>query len=124
MQAHENNVIVSAQHFDLSDALKRATHEKTEKLFAHENHIVRLRVDFERNKNGTRPDEFVVRGHIEIRGSDLVASVGTEDPYKSLDKLVVKLDRMLRRRSRLQKVKRKSTHSVEIPAEIPKAYAM
>jgi putative sigma-54 modulation protein len=34
--------------------------------------------------------------------------------------MVNKLDRMLRRKHRLNKVKRKDTHNVEIPADIPK----
>ena len=49
------------------------------------------------------------------------ASDSTEDLYKSIDNLVQKLDRMLRRRSRLNKVRRKDTHLIDIPAQIPKA---
>ena len=50
-----------------------------------------------------------------------MVSVATEDLYKSIDLMVQKLDRMLRRRSRLQRVKRKDTHLIDLPASIPKA---
>ena len=65
--------------------------------------------------------EFIAKGQLEVRGNDHFASADTDDLYKSIDDLVQKLDRMLRRRSRLNKVKRKDTHLVDIPVEIPKA---
>ena len=65
--------------------------------------------------------QFIAKGQLEVRGNDHFASADTDDLYKSIDDLVQKLDRMLRRRSRLNKVKRKHTHLVDIPVEIPKA---
>ncbi|MEM6822709.1 MAG: HPF/RaiA family ribosome-associated protein, partial [Verrucomicrobiota bacterium] len=58
---------------------------------------------------------------LEVRGNDHFVSVATDDLYKSIDQMVHKLDRMLRRRSRLKKVKRKDTHTIDIPVAIPKA---
>jgi len=55
-----------------------------------------------------------------MRGPALNVTVESEDLYKSIDEMVEKLDRMLRRKSRLSRVKRKSTHEVEIPAALPK----
>jgi putative sigma-54 modulation protein len=42
---------------------------------------------------------FAARGHIEISGPDLRASVTTEDAHKSVNLLIDKLDRMIRRRT-------------------------
>ena len=114
-------IIISGVHLDLTPALKEIVEDKFEKLFRHEGQIIRVRVDLEHHANNSKFREFIAKGHIEIHGPSLIATVETEDLYKSIDLLVLKLDRMLRRRSRLRKVKRNHPHDVEIPAEIPKA---
>jgi putative sigma-54 modulation protein len=121
MKNATNDVILSGNHIDLTPNLRTLVNEKLEKLFLHENHIIRIRVDLEYNANSSKQNEYIAKGYIEIKGPDLIASAESDDIVKSLDELVDKLDRMLRRRSRLQKVKRKDTHDVEIPASIPKA---
>ena len=60
--------------------------------------ILRLRIGVELENRGTAR-LFVAKGHIEIQGPDLQASVETEDAYKSVDLLIDKLDRMLRKRT-------------------------
>lgn len=117
----QHDVIISGVHLELTEAIKNMVHEKVEKLFEHEDRIIRLRVELEYNQNITKQKEFIAHGHIEVRGNDHVVSVETEDLYKSIDLMVQKLDRMLRRRSRLDKVKRKHPHSIDIPSAIPKA---
>ena len=115
------DVIITGRHIDLTDALKNIVNEKAVKLFNHDDHIIRLRVELEYNQNVTNLKEFIAKGHIEMRGPGLNATAETEDLYKSVDDMVNKLDRMLRRKHRRDKVKRKDTHNVEIPANIPKA---
>ncbi len=117
----QHDVIISGLHLELTDAMKSIVHEKVEKLFQHEDRIIRLRVELEYNQNVTREEEFIAKGHIEINGAPIVISVATDDLYKSIDLLIDKLDRKLRRRSRLEKVKRKHTHQIDLPADIPKA---
>jgi putative sigma-54 modulation protein len=114
------DVIITGRHIELTDSLKHIVHEKTEKLFNHEQHIIRIRVELEYNQNVTNLKEFIAKGHIEMRGPGLNVTAETEDLYKSVDDMVNKLDRMLRRKHRLSKVKRKHTHAVEIPANLPK----
>jgi putative sigma-54 modulation protein len=114
------DVIITGRHIELTDALKNIVHEKSEKLFNHDDKIIRLRVELEYNQNVTNLKEFIAKGHIEMRGPGLNVSAETEDLYKSIDDMVNKLDRMLRRKHRLIKVKRKDTHNVEIPADLPK----
>jgi putative sigma-54 modulation protein len=120
MTDSKHDLIISGVHLELTDALKEKVKEKMEKLFVHESHIIRIRVELEYNANTTRQKEFIAKGHIEIHGPTMVACVETEDLYRSIDLLAQKLDRMLRRRSRLRKVKRNHPHHVDIPAEIPK----
>jgi len=119
MKDRQNDIIISGHNLDLTDALKKMVIEKVSKLFEHENHIIRIRVELEVGQ--ARAGEYLAKGLIEIKGRDLVANVSSDDLYKSIDLLESKLDRMLRRRSRLRVLKRKQPKGVDIPAEIPKA---
>lgn len=123
MSENVREIILSGNHLDLTDALKSSVNEKLDKLFRHEDSIIRIRVELEYSANRKREREYTAKGIIEVRGPDMVVSVSSDDLYKSIDLLATKLDRKLRRRSRLTKVKRKHTHEVEIPAVIPKATA-
>mgnify|MGYP000066982199 CR=1 FL=1 len=116
----QHDVIVTGRNLELTEAMKEAVHRKVEKLFAHEERIMRLRVELEYNKNVTGQDEQIAKGHIEINGKPLITTEASEDMYTSIDRMVDKLDRMLRRRSRLRKVKRKDVHAVDVPSELPK----
>lgn len=121
MNHSPHDVIISGVHLDLTDALKAATLEKVAILFRHEGHIIRLRVELDHDRTAAPEEEFVAKGHISINGPDLNAGAASDDLYKSIDLMVGKLDRMLRRRSRLRKVKRNHPHDVDIPsAALPK----
>ncbi|NDV61814.1 ribosome-associated translation inhibitor RaiA [Puniceicoccales bacterium CK1056] len=119
MKDRTNDIIISGHNLDLTKALKSMVIEKVSKLFEHENHIIRIRVELS-TRQSNHVKEHLAKGLVEIKGKDLVANVSSEDLYKSIDLLETKLDRMLRRRSRLRVLKRKQPHSLDIPAEIPK----
>lgn len=92
-------------HLTLTDAMRAALAEKTERLLRHEPRIDRIRIDIE--LDATRGREiFVAKGHIEVGGPDLIASVTSEDAYKAVDLLIDKLDRLIRRRTSLFKTRR------------------
>jgi len=120
-QANGNDIIIAGIHMDLTDALKAMVQEKVEKLFRHEDRIIRVKVDLEREHgHDSKDNEYVVKGHIMINGPDMNVAVRDKDCHKAIDLMVGKLDRMLRRRSRLKKVKRKNPRDVDIPASLPK----
>jgi len=120
-QANGNDIIIAGIHMDLTDALKAMVQEKVEKLFRHEDRIIRVKVDLEREHgHDSKDNEYVVKGHIMINGPDMNVAVRDKDCHKAIDLMVGKLDRMLRRRHRLKKVKRKNPHDVDIPASLPK----
>ena len=119
----QHDVIVTGRNVELTDSMKDAVHRKVEKLYDHEEQIIRLRVELEYNKNVTGQDEQIAKGHIEINGKPLITTEASENMYTSIDRMVDKLDRMLRRRSRLRRVKRKDVHSLDIPGQIPKVNA-
>lgn len=118
----QHDVIISGLNMDLTDSIKHMVQTKIEKLYEHEEKIVRARIELEFDPHHkSHEKEYIAKGHLEIRGNDPICSAATDDLYKSIDLMVHKLDRMLRRRSRLNRTKRKTPHLIDIPAQIPKA---
>lgn len=64
--------------------------------------------------------QYTAKGHIEIAGNDIIASEESEDLYKSIDKMVDKLERLLHERTDINKTKRNHPHEIDIPSNIPK----
>jgi len=91
-------VIVSGIHFDLTPALRQAAITKIVAVLRHEKNLVRARIDLELERGRRGEDQFIAKGHLEIKGPDVVAQVESEDAYKSIDLLVDKLSELLRRR--------------------------
>lgn len=118
-----HEVIVSGIHLDLTPSLKTYVREKAERLFRHAERIVRVRVELECDRSPAVGMQFTAKGHIQILGPDLNASVQADDCHKAVSMLIDKLDRMLQRRHQLHRVKRNHPHAVELTATIPKALA-
>lgn len=115
-----SKLIVRGVHLDLTEALRQAVATKAERLLRHNDYIVRIRIDLELDKTKDVNHKFIAKGHIEIGGPDLIASVASEDCYKSIDLLVDKLDRLLERRHGIRKDKRNHPHATDIASELPK----
>ena len=106
-RTHHRELIVSGIHFELTPSLKTFVGEKADRLFRHEERIVRMRVELECDPKETVGTRFKAKGHIAINGPDLNAMVESDECHKAVSLLVDKLDRMLRRRARWQKVRRR-----------------
>jgi putative sigma-54 modulation protein len=115
-----SRIIVRGVHFELTPALQTAAEEKAARLLRHEERIIRIRIDIEHDRRRNPRQAFVAKGHIEIRGPDLIASVDSDEPLTSLDILIDKLDGLLRKRASAAKTRRHHPHGVEIPSELPK----
>src|SRR5687767_9799647 len=89
-------LILRGIHLDLDDATKASIESKVERLFRHEPRILRLRIEVER-AHGDGSWLFIAKGHVEISGPDLQVAVTTENADKSVNLLIDKLDRMIRR---------------------------
>jgi len=120
---NNHELIVSGIHLDLTPSLKTFVQEKAERLFRHEERIVRVRVELECDRSNTTGVQFTAKGHIQIHGPDMNASVQADECHKAVSMLVDKLDRMLQRRHQLHRVKRNHPHAVDLNVEIPKAIA-
>jgi putative sigma-54 modulation protein len=106
---------------DLTPAIKNVVHEKVEKLFKHEENIIRLQIELEYcTRHNSQKERYMAKGHIEIRREPIIVSTISDDLYKSIDDLVQKLDRQLRRRSRMRIVRRKKTRlDTPVPLDLP-----
>jgi len=118
-----HEVIVSGIHLELTPSLKTFVREKAERLFRHEERIIRLRVELECDRNPAAGVQFTAKARIEIHGPDLNASVRADECHKAVAMLIDKLDRMLQRRHQLLRVKRNHPHAVEFAADLPKVTA-
>ena len=116
----ETKFIIRGIHLDLTEALKKITMEKAARLLRHNDHILRIRLDLELDKTRGAKDQFIAKGRIEISGPDLIASVQSEDAYKSVDLLVDKLDALLRERHGRRKDNRNHPHAAELDGQLPK----
>ena len=120
-QNYINDIIVSGIHLELTPSLKTFVHEKAERLFRHEERIVRVRIELECDPKQAVSNRFTAKGHIEIHGPDMNACVQSDEMHKAVDLVIDKLNRMLRRRARLFKVKRKHPHDIDLVTMLPKA---
>lgn len=118
---NNHELIVSGIHLELTPSLKTFVREKAERLFRHEERIVRIRVELECDAKETVGTRFKAKGHIAIHGPDMNATVESDECHKAVSTLIDKLDRMLARRHQLQRVKRNHPHSVELTDALPKA---
>jgi putative sigma-54 modulation protein len=91
-------LILRGIHLHLHAPTKALIKTKAERLFRHEPRIDRVRIDVERDVRG-RSHVFIAKGRVELAGPDLTASVTTDTADASINLLIDKLDRMLRKRT-------------------------
>ena len=114
-------LIIRGIHLNLTDSMKAMIHEKVGRLLRHEPRIDRVRIEVDIDRSKGSKAHFIAKGHIEISGPDMNASVDCEDAYKSVDLLIDKLDGLLRKRHSELKEKRHHPHAVELGGALPKA---
>jgi len=112
----KNNLIISGLHLDLTDALKNIVSDKMDKIFKHEEKIIRARMELDQDsRSSSHKNQFTAKGHLELKGSTITISTSSDNLYKAIDDLIEKLDRGLRRKSRLKRVKRKQISLHDLP---------
>jgi putative sigma-54 modulation protein len=114
---NNHELIVSGIHLDLTPSLKMFVKEKADRLFRHEDRIVRIRVELEFDGKEAVATRFKAKGHITINGPDMNAVVQADECHKAVALLVDKLDRMLGKRHHLKKVRRHNILELA-PAEV------
>ncbi|HTQ30205.1 MAG TPA: ribosome-associated translation inhibitor RaiA, partial [Opitutaceae bacterium] len=92
---NNHDIIVSGIHLELTPSLKTFVQEKAQRLFRHEERIVRLRIELECDPKQAVGHRFAAKGHIEIHGPDMNAMVEADECHKAVSLLIDKLNRML-----------------------------
>lgn len=119
-KSHE--AIVTGIHLELTPSLKHYVQEKVGRLFRHQAHIVRIRVELECDRQHDVAHKFVAKARVELRGPDIICSAESEEMHKSIDLLIDKVDHVLHKRHGQHKDKRNHPHPVEFEGvELPKA---
>ena len=111
---------ISGINLDLTDALKNYVTEKASKLFEHNDRINRANFELEFIPTKDPKNSFVAKASLEIPGPNIILSITSDDLYKSIDELMDKLIRQIRRAHRLEKEKRNHPQEIEIGDDIPK----
>lgn len=119
-EMNPNDLIISGNHIDLTAALKEYVGNKVEKLFRHENRIIRLRVELDGENRVHNERRYTSRGLISINGPEIVATGSDPDLYKAIDEMVRKLDRLLSDRTGMRQEKRDHPHPIDLPSDLPK----
>jgi putative sigma-54 modulation protein len=117
---NNSDLIVSGIHLELTPSLKIFVQEKADRLFRHEERILRVRVELEYDAKQDVGARFKAKGHIAIHGPAMNACVESDECHKAVALLTDKLDRMLSRRAQLFRVKRNHPHAVELGVALPK----
>lgn len=107
-------IAITGIHLELTDAIKDITNHKIRKLFRHSNEISGAKVELECSQHKHNANEFIAKAILSLQGPAIVVKTSTENLYKSIDQLVAKLDRKIRRRTQLLKIKRKNTAALSL----------
>ena len=109
-----HELIVSGIHLDLTPSLKTFVRDKVERLFRHEERIMRLRVELECDPKEQVATRFKAKGHIVMQGPAMNATVEADECHKAVALLTDKLDRMLSRRQQLSRTRRHQERAVAL----------
>ncbi|HVS52394.1 MAG TPA: HPF/RaiA family ribosome-associated protein [Opitutaceae bacterium] len=102
-----SHILIQGIGVEIQPTLYTAAVAKVTKLLRHHRRIIRIRVDFERERARHCSNPASASGRVEISGTDLVARAESSTLSSSLDQLIAKLDRMLRERTK-QRVNRRN----------------
>jgi len=120
MNMEMHDIILSGDGLELTESMKRYAREKASRLFRHDHQIIRIRMEIRLVINKVRSPIFTAQGIVELPGPDLIASVRSSNAYGAIEKMINRIDRMLRHRHRLRRFKRARPHAIDLASAIPK----
>jgi len=118
---NSNPIIITGLGLEVTEALNEKVHHAFAKLFEHETDIMRARVELEHEPHAnSHTNEFVAKGHLELKGTSFNISQKGNDLYVAITELAKKLDRQIRKNHTRKEANRKNIHPVDLDADIPK----
>jgi ribosomal subunit interface protein len=91
-----------------------------EKLLRHNGSIVRVRLDLHESGSHGGRAYHTAKAVVEMRGPDIVVSESTDDLFKSIHRVVDKLDRRLTEHTHRHAEERRHPHAIDLPVALPK----
>ena len=102
-----NEIIIEGVHFNINSRVRTFVKMKCRKLLNHDCGIIGLQIELIKDQHSkSHTKECIAKGHLKFKGKTITISAKSDTMPKSIDLLAQKLDRSLRRRSRIQKFKR------------------
>jgi putative sigma-54 modulation protein len=90
-------LIISGRNLPLTDGLKAKITEKLEKIRVHYDFLKEVNVFLSVEKNPRITDNQIVEATLHVNGATLRLETASEDLYASVDMIIDKIDRALRR---------------------------
>lgn len=115
-----SKILLHGIGLELTNTMKRFATEKAARLFRHNHHIIRVRMELAMEINKVRAPAFIALGILELPGPDIVVSARSGNAYAAIEKMITILDRKLRHRHWLRILKRARPRGIEFPATLPK----
>ena len=104
-------IIINGRKLPLTDAIKQHINDKLSRLDAHYDFLKEIHVFLSVEKNPRIHDSHIVEATIHVNGGILRVKASSEHLYASVDLLVDKIERSLRRHKTKQLQRAKSGHS-------------
>jgi len=104
-------LIISGRNLPLTEGMKAKITEKLEKIKFHYDFLKEIRVFLSVEKNPRINDNQIVEATLHVNGATLRIETASEDLYASIDMIVDKIDRALRRYKTKLLQRNKSGHS-------------
>lgn len=96
-----DRIVLRDLNAGLSAESRLAAVEKIARLVQQADDVVQIRVDLERDEHAVSDEHrFIAKGELVVTGPGVLASVASNEPLRSLDFLLERFDRQLRRRAR------------------------
>ena len=114
------NLTISGHHLDVTPALRNYVTSKLDRITRHFDQVVDVKVLLTVENLKEKQSRQRAECNVHVKGNAMFAESSHADMYAAVDELVDKLDRSIRRRSRLHKEKRNHPHEVELEAALPK----
>jgi len=111
-------ILISGLHLAPATHLEITT--LLEKLLRHSTAIVRIRLDLHESGSHGGRAYHTAKAVVEMRGPDLIVSESSEDLFKSIHRVVDKLERGLSELTRRNAEERRHPHAIEVPVALPK----
>jgi putative sigma-54 modulation protein len=113
-----SKILISGLH--LSNATLLEISHLLEKLFRHNSAIVRVRLDLHENGSHDGRAYHAAKAVVEMRGPDIIVSESSDDLFKSIHRVVDKIERRLTEHTRRLSEERRHPHAIDLPAALPK----